>query len=184
VREGERFVIDENRPRSVGRVASFAGHFGMMVRAYAYILSLGGAGVRRNAHLAVANANYLRSKLTGVYHLPYDSPTLHEVVFSDRSLEGTGVTTLDIAKRLMDYGFHAPTVYFPLVVRGALMMEPTESEGRHEMDLFVDAMKAIAREAREQPEVVKGAPHTMPLRRLDEAGAARRPVLRWRAGRS
>ena len=179
-RDGDRLRLSSRRPRSIGRIATFAGQFGMIVRAYAYILSLGAAGIRRNAELAVANANYVRKRLEGVYRMPYATPTLHEVVFSDGDLEGTGVTTNDVAKRLMDYGFHAPTVYFPLIVRGALMVEPTESEGRHELDLFVEAMKAIAREARDCPETVRTAPHSMPVRRLDEVNAARRPVLRWR----
>jgi len=181
VRDGA-YQLDSDRPRSIGRIASFQGHFGMMVRAFAYILALGPEGLRQNTELAVANANYVRKRLEGVLHLPYDSPTMHEVVFSDKGLEKTGVTTMDIGKRLMDYGFHAPTVYFPLVVKGAMMIEPTESEGRHELDVFVEAIKSIVREAREDPELVRTAPHTMPVKRMDEASAARRPILRWRAG--
>ena len=178
-RDGDVYRLDQDQPRSIGRLASFAGHFGMVVRALAYILSLGPAGLRRNTQLAVANANYLRKRLGEFLHLPYDSPTLHEVVFSDRDLADTHVTTMDVAKRLMDYGFHAPTVYFPLVVKGAMMIEPTESEGRAELDRFVAAMKAIVRESREEPDLVRSAPHTMPVGRMDEAAAARRPVLRW-----
>jgi glycine dehydrogenase subunit 2 len=185
VREGNRFDLDEQLPRSIGRVATFHGHFGMMIRAYAYILSLGARGLRRNTELAVVHANYVRKRLEPTYHLPYTTPTLHEVVFSDSKLQEHGVSTMDLAKRLMDYGFHAPTIYFPLVVKGAIMIEPTETEGRRELDRFVDAMEAIALEAREDPELVRKAPSSMPVGRLDEAAAARRPVLRWRrdAGR-
>ncbi|MEE9127012.1 MAG: aminomethyl-transferring glycine dehydrogenase subunit GcvPB [Planctomycetota bacterium] len=181
VREGKSFNLDEERPRSIGRVATFHGQFGMMIRAYAYILSLGASGLRRNTELAVVHANYLRKRLEGTYHLPYSTPTLHEVVFSDSKLQEHGVSTMDLAKRLMDYDFHAPTIYFPLVVKGAIMIEPTETEGRRELDRFVDAMEAIAREAREEPELVRNAPISMPVGRLDEAAAARRPVLRWRS---
>ena len=129
---------------------------------------------------AVLNANYLRHGLRSTYHLPYEAPSLHEVVFSDRNLEDTGVHTLDIAKRIMDYGFHPPTIYFPLIVSGALMIEPTESEPKEELDAFCDAMLAIARESEERPELVRSAPHTTPVRRLDEARAARNPILRWK----
>ena len=181
VRAGKSFDLDEERPRSIGRVATFHGQFGMMIRAYAYILSLGAPGLRRNTELAVVHANYLRKRLEGTYHLPYATPTLHEVVFSDSKLQEHGVSTMDLAKRLMDYDFHAPTIYFPLVVKGAIMIEPTETEGRRELDRFVDAMEAIAREARETPELVRKAPISMPVGRLDEAAAARRPVLRWRS---
>jgi len=164
---------------SIGRVRSFYGNFGMHVRAYAYILANGAAGLREIAETAVLNANYIRKRLEGTYHLPYASPTLHEVIFSDKYLEKNGVHTLDVAKRLMDYGFHPPTIYFPLIVRGALMIEPTESEGIDDLDGFVEAMIRIAREAEEDPQVVRDAPHTTPVGRLDEAAAARRPVLRW-----
>jgi glycine dehydrogenase subunit 2 len=180
VQEGTRMRLETDRPLSIGRVAGFSGHFGMMVRAYAYILSLGATGLLHNTHLAVVNANYLRERLRRTYHLAYSTPTLHEVVFSDKDLEDTGVTTMDVAKRLMDYGFHAPTIYFPLVVKGAIMIEPTETEGRRELDRFVEAMESIAREARQEPETVRKAPFRMPVGRLDEAAAARRPVLRWR----
>lgn len=181
VREGETFHLESDRPRSIGRVATFLGQFGMMIRAYAYILSLGASGLRRNTELAVVHANYLRKRLEHTYSLPYATPTLHEVVFSDNNLQEHGVSTMDLAKRLMDYNFHAPTIYFPLVVRGAIMIEPTETESRRELDRFVDAMEAIAREAREEPERLHQAPESMPVGRLDEAAAARRPVLRWRS---
>jgi len=179
-KEGEAYLLRHDRPKSIGRVRSFFGNFGMFVRAYAYILALGPDGLRRMSETAVLNANYIRRKLQPVYHLPYDAPSLHEVVFSDRSLEDTGVQTLDIAKRLMDYGFHPPTIYFPLIVKGALMIEPTESESREELDAFIEAMRRIAEEARLHPDLVRTAPHTTPVRRLDEVGAARNPVIRWR----
>ena len=178
-REAERYVLRHDRPRSIGKVRSFCGNFGMHVRAYAYILALGSSGLRRMAETAVLNANYIRRKLETIYHLPYSQPSLHEVVLSDRHLEPVGVHTLDIAKRLMDYGFHPMTIYFPLIVKGAMMIEPTESESREELDAFVEAMRAIDQEARRDPDLVRSAPHTTPVRRLDEVGAARHPVLRW-----
>ena len=175
--------LEWDRPHSVGKVATFLGNFGMHVRAYAYILSWGAPGLRKIAERAVLNANYLRSRLKGAYNVPYDQPTLHEVILDDRNQAPSGVKTLDIAKRLIDYGFHPPTIYFPLIVPGALMIEPTETESIQEMDAFVEAMLAIDREARETPEIVKGAPHFTPVGRLDEAAAARRPKLRYRSSR-
>ena len=182
-KEGALLRLRHDRPKSIGKVRSFFGNFGMLVRAYAYILALGPQGLRRMAETAVLNANYLRARLEGTYHLPYTDPSLHEVVFSDRHLESAGVHTLDIAKRLMDYGFHPMTIYFPLIVKGAMMIEPTESESREELDAFVDAMRRIDEEARRDPELVRTAPHTTPVRRLDEVGAARHPVLRWSPSR-
>ncbi len=178
-KQGERYGLRRDRPKTIGKVRAFHGNFGMFVRAYAYILALGPQGLRRMSETAVLNANYIRRKLQDVYHLPYDAPSLHEVVFSDRNLEAAGVHTLDIAKRLMDYGFHPPTIYFPLIVKGALMIEPTESESREELDLFISAMRAIDEEARRDPELLRTAPHATPIRRLDEVGAARNPVLRY-----
>jgi glycine dehydrogenase subunit 2 len=178
-RQGETLRFDHHRPKSVGRIRSFHGNFGMFVRAWAFILAHGPEGLKRMSETAVLNANYLRRRLEKTWHLPYREPSLHEVVFSDKNLEATGVRTLDVAKRLMDYGFHPPTIYFPLIVKGALMIEPTETESREELDLFVDAMLAIDAEARRDPELVKNAPHTTPIRRLDETAAARNPVLRW-----
>ncbi|MDD5542122.1 MAG: aminomethyl-transferring glycine dehydrogenase subunit GcvPB [Acidobacteriia bacterium] len=169
-----------NRPQSVGRVRSFYGNFGMHVRALAYTLANGPDGLRQTTEDAVLNANYIRSKLQGVYDLPYSSPSLHEVVFSDKLQSKFGVSTMDIAKRLIDYGFHPPTVYFPLIVHGALMIEPTESESLDELDEFVHAMQSIAEECEQNPELVKGAPHHTRVRRLDEVGAARHPILRWK----
>jgi glycine dehydrogenase subunit 2 len=182
-RRGEHLVLDGERPKSIGKIRSFFGNFGMFVRAYAFILAHGPEGLKRMSETAVLNANYLRKQLEGTWHLPYRSATLHEVVFSDKHLEATGVRTLDVAKRLMDYGFHPPTIYFPLIVKGALMIEPTETESREELDAFVAAMQAIDAEAKSDPDLVKHAPHTTPVRRLDETTAARNPVLRWRPAR-
>jgi len=180
--ESGRFVVDENRPQSVGRVRSFFGNFGMMVRAYAYIRELGPEGLRDVTSMAVLNANYLAARLASHYPLAFEHPPMHEAVFTDRDVEAkTGVKTLDIAKRLIDYGFHPPTVYFPLVVRGALMIEPTETETKQTIDAFVDAMIAIRKEADETPDLVKQAPHNTRVGRLDEARAARQPRLRYRA---
>ena len=151
----------------------------MFVRAYAYLRSLGPEGLRRCAEMAVLNANYLLARLRGTYHVPYDRLAMHECVLSDRSLHDTGVTTLDVAKRLIDYGFHPPTVYFPLIVSGAIMIEPTETESLEGLDRFVEAMLAIAEEAREDPDLVRSAPHHTRRTRLDETRAARQPVLRW-----
>jgi glycine dehydrogenase subunit 2 len=153
----------------------------MMVRAYAYLREMGANGLREATELAVLNANYLRARLGETWHVPYDTACMHEVVISDRHLKDTGVTTMDIAKRLMDYGFHPPTVYFPLVVKGAMLIEPTETESLQTLDEFVEAMKTISDEAMRDPELVKGAPQVTRLRRLDETQAARKPVLRWKA---
>jgi glycine dehydrogenase subunit 2 len=172
--------LNYDRPQSVGRVKAFFGNFGMFVRALAYILANGPDGLRQTTEDAVLNANYIRAKLQDLYELPYTTPSMHEVVFSDRRQTRNGVKTGDIAKRLIDYGFHPYTVSFPLIVPGALMIEPTESESREELDLFVDAMRQIAREVEENPQVVLDAPHSTRVSRLDETMAARKPILRWR----
>jgi glycine dehydrogenase subunit 2 len=174
-----RFGITENVPKSIGRVRSFFGNFGILVRAYTYIISLGGDGLEEATRMALLNANYIRRKLESAYQLAYDQPCMHECIFTDRLQHRSGVSTLDIAKRLLDYGFHPPTIYFPLVVSGALMIEPTETETPETLDAFVEAMLAIAREAKDHPELVKTAPHSTPVGRLDEARAARKPMLRW-----
>jgi len=162
------FIIDHDRPQTVGRVRSFLGNFGMMVRAYTYIRELGAEGLHSVSDLAVLNANYVAALLRDVLPLAFETPMLHEAVFTDKALEAkTGVKTLDLAKRLIDYGYHPPTVYFPLVVRGALMVEPTETETKQTIDSFADAVKAIVKEAEESPELVKGAPHLTRLGRLD-----------------
>ena len=172
--------FDYDRPQSVGRVRMFYGNFGMFVRALAYILANGPDGLRQTTEDAVLNANYIRKKLEGYYELPYPTPSMHEVVFSDRKQQAKGLKTGDLAKRLIDYGFHPYTVSFPLIVPGALMIEPTESESKEELDLFIDAMQQIAREADENPEIILNAPHATRISRLDETTAARKPILRWK----
>jgi len=172
--------FDYNRPQSIGRVRMFYGNFGMHVRALAYIMANGPDGLRQTTEDAVLNSNYIRRKLEGVYDLPYKTPTMHEVVFSDRLQAPKGIKTGDIAKRLIDYGFHPYTVSFPLVVHGALMIEPTESESKESLDLFIEAMKDIAEEVEEHPEIVLEAPHNTRISRLDETMAARKPILRWK----
>jgi glycine dehydrogenase subunit 2 len=172
--------FDYNRPQSIGRVRMFYGNFGMHVRALAYIMANGPDGLRQTTEDAVLNANYIRKGLEDVYDLPYKTPTMHEVVFSDRLQNPKGVKTGDIAKRLIDYGFHPYTVSFPLVVNGALMIEPTESESKESLDLFIEAMKNIAEEVEEHAEIVLEAPHNTRISRLDETMAARRPILRWK----
>jgi glycine dehydrogenase subunit 2 len=180
VRTEHAWTRSDAAPKSIGRVHGFFGNFGMLVRAYAYILALGGDGLERATALAILNANYLRHHLEDAFELPYREPCLHECVFSDRRLEPLGVRTLDVAKRLLDYGFYAPTIYFPLVVSGAMMIEPTESESRETLDEFIAAMHTIVAEAREDAERLKAAPHLTRVSRLDEVRAARHPVLRWR----
>jgi len=176
-KEGEHYYLDYDRPRSIGRVHSFYGNFAVMVRAYAYIRMLGDEGLRAVSGNAVLNANYLKERLKKTYKLPYDRLCKHEFVLSGKGM-GKDVHTLDIAKRLLDFGFHPPTIYFPLIVEEALMIEPTETISKEELDRFIEAMEQIAREAREQPELLKEAPHNTPVRRLDEVRAARRPILR------
>lgn len=176
--------LDYDRPQSIGRVRAFHGNFSVLVRALCYIVSLGPDGLRLATETAVLNANYIAHKLKDDYEVAYSGKPMHEVVFSDKRQQAYGVHTLDIAKRLIDYGFHPMTVYFPLIVPGSIMIEPTESEGREEIDLFIDAMKSIAREAQESPELVKKAPHSTRIGRLDEASAARKPVLRWKPATS
>jgi glycine dehydrogenase subunit 2 len=173
-------AFDYDRPRSIGRVRAFYGNFGMFVRALAYIQANGPDGLRQTTEDAVLNANYIRKGLEGTYDLPYSTPTMHEVVFSDKLQAKKGVRTMDLAKRLIDYGFHPYTTAFPLIVPGAMMIEPTESESIEEMDLFVDAMKSIAAEVEEDPQIVLDAPHSTRVARLDETTAARKPILRWK----
>jgi glycine dehydrogenase subunit 2 len=179
VKQGSRFELLEECPKSVGRVRSFFGNFGVLVRAYTYMISLGGDGLEEASRMALLNANYIRKRLEKSYQIAYDEPCMHECIFTDKMQHKFGVSTLDIAKRLLDYGYHPPTIYFPLVVSGALMIEPTETETPETLDGFVEAMLAIAREAKEEPDLVKSAPHSTPVSRLDEARAARKPVLRW-----
>jgi glycine dehydrogenase subunit 2 len=181
VEQGEDGLLRLVRPaRSIGRLGQFQGNFGVLLRAYTYLRTLGAEGLREMSEAAVVNANYIQQRLRGAYRLPYDRRVLHEVVFSATKQKAHGVRALDIAKRLIDYGYHPPTIYFPLIVEEALMIEPTEAESRASLDAFCDTMLTIAREAEEQPDLVTSAPHTAPLTRLDEATAARRPVLRWK----
>ncbi len=178
VKNGDTYRLDHDRPQSIGRMKAFHGHFGILVRAYAYILTMGAEGLKKATQMAVLNANYIRARLEKTYHLPHKARSLHEVVFSDKNLGGD-CKTLDVAKRLLDYGFHPPTVYFPLVVQGAIMIEPTETESLEALDEFCDTMAQIAQEADEQPELLQQAPTRTKIRRLDEATAARKPKLRW-----
>ncbi len=179
-RSGKKWTWDYKRKYAIGRMRSFYGNFGVLVRALAYILAHGGPGLRNATVDAVLNANYIRKKLEPYYDLPYASPNMHEVVFSDQRQGQHGVRTGDIAKRLIDYGFHPYTVSFPLIVRGALMIEPTETEGKLELDAFIDAMISIAKEVEADPQTVKTAPHSTRTTRVDEVAAARNPVLRWK----
>src|SRR2546423_10560104 len=172
--------FDYNRPQSIGRVRSFYGNFGMFVRALAYILANGPDGLRQTTEDAVLNANYIRKGLEGIYDLPYQSPSMHEVVFSEKLQAKKGARTMDLAKRLIDYGFHPYTTAFPLIVPGAMIIEPTESESKEELDLFIEAMQSIAQEVEEDAEVVRTAPHSTRVSRLDETAAARKPILRWK----
>ena len=181
VREADgRFRLDADRPKSIGRVHGHHGNYGALVRTTAYIWLLGREGVERMSRLAVINANYLMVKLAPIFELPYAGPCMHECVLSGRKFKPNGVRTMDIAKRILDFGMYAPTVYFPLIVEEALMIEPTESETKDTLDRFIEIMRTIAREALEEPEMVKNAPHTTPVRRPDEGKAAREAKLRWR----
>ena len=177
---GEPHYLLSEPKKSIGRVSTFFGNFGMFVRAYAYIRRHGGQGLRANSEHAVLNANYLRIKLRDTFAVPFDRTNMHEFVCQG-ALAGTDVKALDVSKRLLDYGFHPPTNYFPLIVPEALMIEPTETESKPTLDAFAAAMKAIAEEARSEPALVKQAPHSTPVRRLDEVRAARQPVLVDRA---
>ena len=178
VKDGDRYRRDWDRPQSIGRMHGFMGNFGVLVRAYAYIRMLGKEGMPATSKAAVLNANYIAARIRGAYELPY-GPGMHESVFSATPLKKFGVKTLDVAKRLLDYGFHAPTIYFPLIVQEALMIEPTETATVDELDAFCEAMLRIAREAETEPELVTGAPTTTPTRRLDEGRAARSPELTY-----
>jgi glycine dehydrogenase subunit 2 len=180
-RDGQRFALDYARPKSIGKIRAFYGNFGNLVRAYAYIRTMGPDGLRQAAEMAVLNANYVLSRLRDHYDLPFDRICKHEFVLSGRrQCDAHHVTTKDMAKRLLDYGFHSPTIYFPLIVDEAIMIEPTETESIQTLDQFVDAMIAIAGEAETNPDLVRGAPHDTPVTRLDDVTAARKPVLRWR----
>lgn len=180
VKERENYTLRQPA-KSIGRVKNFWGNFGMHVRAYTYISHLGLRGLKRVSEDAIINANYIRVQLKDTYYLPHDRMCMHEVILSGKNIKAeTGCTTMDIAKRLIDYGMHPPTVYFPLIVPEALMIEPTETESKETLDQFIDAMKKIAQEAHDDPELLHSAPHTTEVSRLDEVGAAREPNLRWR----
>jgi glycine dehydrogenase subunit 2 len=179
---GDRFTLNYEYPRSIGRVKAFHGNFGMMVRALSYIQTHGAEGLKEATEAAVLNARYISHQLEQTYDKPFPSDCMHEAIFSHKKQSKKGVMTLDIAKRLIDYGFHPMTVYFPLVVEGAMLIEPTESVGRADLDAFVEAMIDIDREAQENPQFVIDAPHSTRIGRLDEATAARKPILRWREG--
>ena len=178
IRSGDRYEL-HTPERSIGRLKSFYGNFGVLVRAYAYIRTLGEVGLREIAENATLNANYIRAELDDRYELPYDRPCMHEVVFSGSRQKAKGVRTLDIAKRLIDFGIHPPTVYFPLIVEEAIMIEPTETESKQTLDHFIRVMRQIADEAATSPVVIHSAPHNTPVSRLDEATAARKPTLHW-----
>jgi glycine dehydrogenase subunit 2 len=178
VREGDRFRLDHDRPASIGKVRGFSGPFGVFVRSYAFMRAWG-PGLKEMSETAVVNANYLLARLREAYELPFERLCMHEFVLSAQRLKREhGVAAVDVAKRLMDFGFHPPTVYFPLVVPEALMIEPTETESRETLDAFIEAMLTIAREAAEEPELLRSAPHGRPVGRLDEVRAARNPVVR------
>jgi glycine dehydrogenase subunit 2 len=179
-RAGDRWAWNYDLLQSIGRVRAFYGNFGVLVRALAYIMAHGGEGLRKATMDAVLNANYIRKRIEGHYQIAYESPSMHECVFSDDRQASRGVRTGDIAKRLIDYGFHPYTVSFPLIVHGALMIEPTETEGKGELDAFCDALISIAQEVEDSPDIVLKAPHDTRTARVDEVTAARKPVVRWR----
>ncbi|MDD3705483.1 MAG: aminomethyl-transferring glycine dehydrogenase subunit GcvPB [Clostridiaceae bacterium] len=178
-KKGDAYILDYDRPESIGKVKSFYGNFGVAVKAYAYILSMGGEGLKDVSRKAVLNANYMMSKLKKYYELPMEQVCKHEFVLSGLLENDNDITTLDVAKRLLDYGYHPPTIYFPLIVSNAIMIEPTETESPETLDSFIDIMIKIAEEAKENPDILKTAPHDTPVRRIDEAKAARSLILKW-----
>ncbi len=180
-KEVNQYYADYDRPLSIGKVRSYYGNFGIAVRAYAYIMALGADGLKQVSENAVLNANYIMERLKNVYSIPYDRSCMHEFVMScaSQKFKANGITALDVAKRLIDFGFHPPTVYFPLIVKEAVMIEPTETESRETLDEFIEAMLAIADEAETNPELLKTAPHTTPVSRPDDVAAARTPILKY-----
>jgi glycine dehydrogenase subunit 2 len=176
IKKDGNYELCEDYPESVGKIHAFYGNFGVLVKAYSYIMSMG-ADLKKVSQLAVLSANYIKESLKETFHLPFDRPCMHECVFDDKFQQAAKVITLDIAKRLMEYGYHPPTVYFPLVVQGAIMIEPTETESKEDIDGFIEAMKSIAEEAKQNPELLHAAPVIAKVRRLDETGAARNPCL-------
>ena len=179
--DGGKYMLDYERPHSIGRMHAFFGNFGVLVRTYAYIRAMGAKGLKQVSEDAVLSANYCQAKLKDAFDAPFDRYCMHECVLTSKKQKEYGVRTLDIAKRLLDYGYHPPTIYFPLIVEEALMIEPTETESKETLDGFIEAMINIAEEAKTNAELVKSAPHTTVVRRLDEALAARKPVVRWKA---
>ncbi|TET82674.1 MAG: glycine dehydrogenase subunit 2 [Desulfobacteraceae bacterium] len=177
IKKKDQFILSDDLPDSIGKLHAFYGNFGVMVKAYNYIRSMGPENLKKASQLAVLNANYVKEMLCGVLHLAYDRPCMHECVFSDRLQKEQKITTLEMAKRLMDYGFHPPTIYFPLVVNGAIMIEPTETESKENIDEFIEAVKSIVNEAKEAPELVREAPKKCKVKRMDETAAARQPRL-------
>jgi glycine dehydrogenase subunit 2 len=175
------YSLDYDRPSSIGRVRSFFGNFGMLVRAYTYILAMGGDGLAQASEDAVLAANYLRGRLEGVLDLPHEGPCMHEFVASARNLNQHGIKALDVAKGLLERGYYAPTIYFPLIVPEAVMVEPTETESKATLDAFADTVREVAELARTDPQRLHSEPVSLPVGRLDEVAAARRPILRWRA---
>jgi len=178
-RDKDEYYFNYDRPKSIGKIKGYYGNYLVLVKALAYIFSLGPQGLKEVAEIAVLNSNYIRKSLEGAYYLKYQAPTLHECVFSDKYQVPNGIKNIDIAKRLIDYGLHPPTMSFPLIVPGALMIEPTETESKRELDRFIDAMIRISKESKENPEVLKAAPSSAYVSRLDETSAARNTVLRW-----
>jgi glycine dehydrogenase subunit 2 len=180
VKRADGYHLENNRPDTIGRLSGFYGNVAVMVKAYAYLLTMGSDGLARVGELAVLNANYLKERLKRSFNLPYDRTCKHEFVLSAQQLkERCGVTALDVAKRLLDFGIHPPTVYFPLIVPEALMIEPTETENIEVLDRFVEVMETILQEAKENPEALRQAPSRTPVGRIDEVLAARKPVVRW-----
>jgi len=177
IKTNGKYRLSEDFPDSIGKIHAFYGNVGVMIRAYSYILSMGPENLKKASQLAVLNANYIKEKLKKIFHLPYDKPCMHECVFSDKFQKNNKITTHDMAKRLMDYGFHPPTIYFPLVVNGAMMIEPTETESKEDIDFFIEALTTIADEAQHNPDRVRCAPRKCKVRQLDETAAARRPRL-------
>lgn len=178
-KQDDKYVLNYDRPMSIGKVKNFYGNFEVMVKSYAYILSMGGCGLKKASQYAVLNANYIKEKLKGAYKLPHDRVCKHEFVLAGLNTDNHEISTLDVAKRILDYGYHPPTIYFPLIVDNAIMIEPTETESIETLDTFIDAMLKIAKEAEDDPDSLKTAPHTTIVRRLDEVRAARNPIVKW-----
>ncbi len=181
VKKKDKYALDYSSKKTIGRVRSFYGNFTVLVKAYAYILTMGEEGIKRASEMAVLNANYLRVAISKLLEVPHNSICMHEFVASTTPLQDKGIKALDVVKRMLDYGIHPPTVYFPLIVHEDIMVEPTETESKDTLDRFIEIVKEIVEEAKKDPENLKTAPHTTPVRRLDDTRAARYPVLRWKS---